>query len=199
MDISKKYGMEYRLLHSVTFGHPWYGEWGFQFGAGSYAVTAGSYNKAVETLACIPLTIFFNQGRTPRTILQDLISFYKCLSERQLTTIQDLFNCITSLLHDQGERKMSKLFKVEIARQSLNCNWTKDEMEHAHTAMVKVLRAVGGSKWVGWRTLKGALSKAVSSPQLLDHCLRGLGGKTTVDGFVVAARCNSETNSIEYR
>ncbi|KAJ4799242.1 PHD finger protein [Rhynchospora pubera] len=200
MDISKKHGMEYRLLHTVTSGHPWYGEWGYQFGAGSYGVTAESYHEAVDKLACVPLSIFFNQGRTPRTILQDIISFYKCLSERELKTIRDLFSCITNLLHDSnGQRKMSKMFKVDAAQQSLNCNWTKDDVEHAQTAMVKVLRAVGGSKWVGWRTLKGALSKAAGSPQLLDHCLRGLGGKTTVDGFVVAARCNSETNSIEYR
>lgn len=35
IDVSKKYGMEYCLIRSITMGHPWYGECGYQFGFGS--------------------------------------------------------------------------------------------------------------------------------------------------------------------
>ncbi|KAG9132704.1 hypothetical protein Leryth_020913 [Lithospermum erythrorhizon] len=35
MDVSKKYGLEYRLLHAVVKGHSWYGDWGYEFGTGS--------------------------------------------------------------------------------------------------------------------------------------------------------------------
>ncbi|KAF6135264.1 hypothetical protein GIB67_037348 [Kingdonia uniflora] len=55
MDVSKKYGLEYRLLHAVTNGDPWYGNWGYEFGAGSFALTLDAYRRAVDTL---PLLLF---------------------------------------------------------------------------------------------------------------------------------------------
>ncbi|KAK1348655.1 hypothetical protein POM88_054955 [Heracleum sosnowskyi] len=34
MDVSKKYGLEFCLIHAITKGHSWYGDWGYEFGAG---------------------------------------------------------------------------------------------------------------------------------------------------------------------
>ncbi|KAM1026297.1 hypothetical protein ACFX2I_039192 [Malus domestica] len=48
MDVSKKYGLEYRLLHSIIKGHPWYGDWGYEFVAGSFALTRDAYKLAVS-------------------------------------------------------------------------------------------------------------------------------------------------------
>jgi len=58
MDVSKKHGLEYRLLHAITEGHPWYGVWGYEFGAGSFALTFDAYKMAVETLSSLPLSMF---------------------------------------------------------------------------------------------------------------------------------------------
>ncbi|PSS21330.1 PHD finger protein [Actinidia chinensis var. chinensis] len=55
LDVSKKYGLEYRLLYAITKGHPWYGDWGYEFGAGSFALTLDAYKTAVETLSKQPL------------------------------------------------------------------------------------------------------------------------------------------------
>ena len=47
MDVSKKYGLDYRLLHAAENGHPWYGNWGYEFATGSFAITFESYKTAV--------------------------------------------------------------------------------------------------------------------------------------------------------
>jgi hypothetical protein len=48
------------------------------------------------------------------------------------------------------------------------------------------------------RTLKAAMYHPIGSPQLVDYCLKTLEAKT-IDGMTVAVRCNSETNTLEYR
>ena len=49
-DVSKKRGMDYRLLHSVAYGCTWYGRWGYFFGRGSFGNTLATWRNAVETL-----------------------------------------------------------------------------------------------------------------------------------------------------
>ncbi|KAG1328192.1 PHD finger protein [Cocos nucifera] len=202
LDVSKKHGMEYRLLHAVTAGHPWYGDWGYRFGAGSFSLTAVAYQKAVETLSNIQLSIFFSHSRTPRTPLQNVIALYRSIADYPLDTLRDLFRYVTRLLHEAHERTKTEhppRRKLAKASSSVLDSWTNEDVERADNAMVKVLRAVGGSKWVTWRALRGATVRAINSPTLLEHCLKGLGGKATDDGLVVAVRCNAETSAVEYR
>eukprot|EP00897_Mesotaenium_endlicherianum_P008526 jgi/Mesen1/7701/ME000405S06987 len=49
VDVSKKRGLDLRLLHTAAHGIPWYGLWGYKFGRGSYAITRETYEKAVAT------------------------------------------------------------------------------------------------------------------------------------------------------
>nr|XP_010927813.1 PHD finger protein At1g33420 [Elaeis guineensis] len=202
MDISKKYGMEYRLLHAITAGRSWYGDWGYKFGAGSFALTADVYQRAVETLSNVPLSIFFSHARSPRTPLQNMIALYQSISDCQLVTVRDLFCYVMQLLHEAHERAQPEILvrkKLAKAASGVLCAWTREDVEQAEKAMVKVLRAVGGFKWVTWRALRGATCRAIESPELLNYCLRGLGGKVTDDGMMVAVRCNAETSAMEYR
>uniref|UniRef100_A0A0D3EWX9 Zinc finger PHD-type domain-containing protein n=1 Tax=Oryza barthii TaxID=65489 RepID=A0A0D3EWX9_9ORYZ len=202
MDISKKHGMEYRLLHAITSGHPWYGEWGYKFGAGSFALTSDTYQEAVNTLSGIQLALYFSHRQPIRTPLQNTIALYWALSDRQLVTVRDLFRFIMHLLHQA--RKKNETSKPttdehkEVASNVL-CKWTKEDIDRAETAMLKVLRVVQPGQWVSWRALRGAASKAVDSQELLDYSLRGLGGKLMDDGHFIAVRCNAETSAIEYR
>ncbi|XAR51055.1 hypothetical protein NMG60_11005565 [Bertholletia excelsa] len=202
MDVSKKYGLEYRLLHAITKGHPWYGDWGYEFGSGSFALTVDAYTTAVEIISKQQLSIFLSQGRKPRTRLQDLISFYQSLSERELVNIRDLFCFMTSLIHD-AHKSSSNMDDVACKKRrfctsSTLCAWTTSDIQRVEEAMFRVLRAVTGSNWVSWRALRGAVCK-VASPELLDYCLKELKGKQTVDGMVVHVRCNPDSGAIEYR
>ncbi|XP_009587240.1 PHD finger protein At1g33420-like [Nicotiana tabacum] len=205
MDVSKKYGLELRLLHSLTKGHPWYSEWGYQFGAGSFGLTQNAYKQAVENLSSLPLTIFLSQGRKPRTRLQDLISFYQSLSEGELVNIRDLFVFLTSSIRDArksalgaGDNATCKKRKLCDSKSKVLCAWTSNDVLRVEEAMFRVLRAVSGSNWVSWRALRGAVCKA-GPPELLDCCLKELNGKQAADGMVVNARCVNGSGAMEYK
>ncbi|XP_057971445.1 PHD finger protein At1g33420 [Malania oleifera] len=202
MDVSKKYGLEYRLLHAITKGHPWYGDWGYEFGAGSFALNVDAYKVAVETLSSLPLSVFLSQGRKPRTRLQDLISFYQSLSERELVNTRDLF-CFLMTLIREAHKPSSRVEDAPCKKRrscepGVLCAWTRNDVVHVEEAMFRVLRAVTVSNWVSWRALRGAVCR-VAPPELLDYCLKDLGGKETADGMVVRARCNPNTGAVEYR
>ncbi|PIN20021.1 PHD Zn-finger protein [Handroanthus impetiginosus] len=202
MDVSKKNGLDFRLLHAVVKGHPWYGDWGYQFGAGSFSLTLDDYKMAVENLSSLPLSLFQTQGRKPRTRLQDLISYYQSISERELTNIRDLFCFLMSLIHDGHEPPFradeSPCKKRRTCDSRALCSWTIDDIRKVEDAMFKVLRAVRGSTWVSWRALRGAVCK-VGTPELLDYCLKELKGKQAAPGMIVSARCVSDSGAMEYR
>ncbi|KAH6833828.1 hypothetical protein C2S53_009837 [Perilla frutescens var. hirtella] len=203
MDVSKKNGLEFRLLHAVVKGHPWYGDWGYKFGAGSFSLNLDDYQMAIASLSSLPLTLFQSQGRKPRTRLQDLISFYQSISERELVTIRDLFCFLMGLIHDRRQCPVraadeSPCKKLRSSNSRALCSWTIDDVRRVEEAMLKVLRAVSGSTWVSWRALRGAVCR-VGSPELLDYCLKELKGKQAAPGMVVAARCISDSGAMEYR
>lgn len=201
MDVSKKYGLEYRLLHAITKGHPWYGNWGYEFGSGSFALTQDAYREAVETLSHMPLSFFVCQGRKPRSHVQDLILFYQSLSECELVNTRDLFNFVMSLIHDMQKASLvseDTFKKRRSCAPGVLCAWTTNDIKRVEGAMIRVLCAVTGSNWVSWRTLKGAVCK-VGPPELLDYCLKELDGKQTTEGMTVHVRCNPNTGAMEYR
>ncbi|XP_042025133.1 PHD finger protein At1g33420-like isoform X1 [Salvia splendens] len=202
MDVSKKNCLEFRLLHAVVNGHPWYGDWGYHFGAGSFSLNLDDYKMAIENLSSLPLSLFQAQGRKARTRLQDLISFYQSISERELVNIRDLFSFLMGMIHDRRQfsarEDESPRKKLKTSYSRALCSWTIDDVRRVEEAMFKVLRAVSGSTWVSWRALKGAVCR-VGSPELLDYCLKELKGKQAATGMVVAARCISDTGAMEYR
>ncbi|KAJ6349640.1 hypothetical protein OIU77_007092 [Salix suchowensis] len=202
MDVSKKYGLEYRLLHAITKGHSWYGDWGYEFGAGSFGLTVHAYKSAVEALYSLPLSIFLSEGQKLQTRLLDIIKFYQSLSDQELVNIRDLFCYLTSLIHDAHKSPSRaddfSCKKRCIYASGISSSWSRSDIEHVEEAMFRVLRAVSGSNWVSWRALRGAVCK-VAPPELLDHCLKEIGGKFAADGMIVRSRCNPSSGSLEYR
>lgn len=202
MDVSKKYGLEYRLLHAIMKGHPWYGDWGYNFGSGSYCLTQEAYKSAVESLSNLPLSIFFSQGQMPPSRVQDMISFYQSLSEHELVNMRDLFCFLMGLMHD-ARKTASKVDDITCKKRRFNASglsssWEKSDVERVEEAMLRVLRAVSGSNWVSWRALRGAVCK-VASPELLEYCLGELGGKMVYGGMFVNSRCNPQSGVYEFR
>ncbi|EPS70707.1 hypothetical protein M569_04052 [Genlisea aurea] len=204
MDVSKKKGLEFRLLHAVIHGHPWYGEWGYKFGAGSFSLTDEDYEAAVACLSSAALASFRLNGRNLRTDLRDLISFYQSMADNQLVTVRDLFGFLMSmtqksydslLLRDDSSspRKKHKSRHSEEASFSRNV----DDERRVNEALVKVLQAVSGSRWVGWRSLKGAVCRA-GAPDLVNRCLLELHGKVAAPGSLVVSRA-SGSGGLEYR
>ncbi|KAK4741710.1 hypothetical protein SAY87_025298 [Trapa incisa] len=203
MDVSKKYGLEYRLLHAVMKGYPWYGNWGYEFCVGSFGVTYDIYADAVKTLSNLPLSTFIH---SEQGCLQNTVVFYKSLSEKQeqhdLVNIRDLFVFLMNLI--QNAHKSSPMTTYCVAWDwsgavpDTTFTHRSSDVGRVQEAMVKVLLAVTGSKWVSWRTLRGAVCR-LGTPQLLDYCLRGLAGKTVSGGLVVVARIDPSSGATEYR
>ncbi|CAH8254234.1 unnamed protein product [Arabidopsis lyrata] len=193
MDVSRKYGMDYRLLHGITRGCSWYSEWGYGFKSGSYALTREAYQSAVDTLSGIPLSEFLFQGRKPRTQLHSIIGFYQSLSCSELVTVKDLFSFLLQLIRENRSKPTSK--------SSVLCAWSKSDVERVQQAMVKILKAAGRPRanWVTRWALKRSICKT-ASPQLIDYCLKHFGGVLVDDGsLVVCSRCNPSSNDFEYR
>ncbi|PRQ22369.1 putative chromatin regulator PHD family [Rosa chinensis] len=196
MDVSKKYGMEYRLLHAVTHGRSWYGNWGYEFRSGSYALTQDSYHKAVETISTLPLHPFQFQPRRPRTRLQSVIAFYQSFSDARLQTTKDLFTFMLSLIPKSHAPTASKKPKHDTS--NVLCVWTANDVQHVQQAMIKLLSAVREPNWVSKRALRGALYKTFS-PELLDYSLKHLGGQLVANNMVIETRCNPDSTDVEYR
>ncbi|KAK6937936.1 Zinc finger, PHD-finger [Dillenia turbinata] len=203
MDVSKKYGMEYRLLHSVAKGHTWYGNWGFKFGAGCYGLTLDDYNRALDTISSLPLSIFLFQGWRSQTRLKSVIAFYQSLSDNELVTVGDLFSFLFKLIF----KTRNSVMPYQILSESTDFGsvndktlsiWTRNDIERIEQAMIKVLAAAKVAGWVTRRALKGALSKA-ASPELLDYCLKSLPRTMAADDMVVEARYNQVSKVIEFR
>ncbi|MCI03306.1 PHD finger protein, partial [Trifolium medium] len=163
MDLSKKFGLDYRLLHSIAKGHSWYGNWGYEFGTGSYALTKDAYNKAVDSLSNMPLSSFLFQDRGPRHHVQSIISLYQSLAGTELLTMKDLFSFLLELVHKFCKPRSAKTAKQKEYASPCNllCAWTRKDVEDVQHALIKVLLVSGAcneAKWVTSQTLKGAVS-----------------------------------------
>jgi len=99
MDVSKKYGLDYRLLHAVQKGHPWYGNWGYEFGRGSFGTTHETYKRALQCLSKLRLDLVLSGVGGFDQELKQIVSFYRSLSKNPLVTVQDLVCFIMQLLH----------------------------------------------------------------------------------------------------
>ncbi|KAK7259833.1 hypothetical protein RIF29_25448 [Crotalaria pallida] len=204
MDLSKKFGLEFRLLHAITNGRSWYGNWGYEFGTGSYALTQDAYQKAVNTLSCLPLSSFLFEGRGPRNRLQRVIALYRSLADTELLTIKDLFSFLLKLIHE-GRKPLTAITSEQHGYTSTSnvlCAWTSNDVVDVQHALIKVLLASGAyieNRWVSRRALKGAVCGRVASPELVDYSLKHLGGKLAANGMVVCSRCNPNSSEVEFR
>ncbi|KAJ4751734.1 PHD finger protein [Rhynchospora pubera] len=196
MDVSKKHEMEYRLLHAIIYGHPWYSKWDYIFGKGSFGLTFNIYKNALRKLSTEPLSLLFSNVRSPQSNLQNTIASYQFLSDKNLDTVRDLFRFISDILGRQRQEGKTKSFAQK--HGSVKCLWSDDELRNSFDRMLQVLHAVSEEKWVSWKILKGATSRSIGSPKLVDYCLKHLAGKRK-DGKTVVARPNEESHFIEYR
>ncbi|XVF64432.1 hypothetical protein PTKIN_Ptkin09bG0169200 [Pterospermum kingtungense] len=106
-DVSKKHGMDLRLLHGVAYGHTWFGRWGYKFCRGSYGVSEQNYDRAIEILSSHELDKIiqdFSERDQCRQI-QCMVQHYRDLSESQLITIRDLFKFMLTIKSCSTMRK----------------------------------------------------------------------------------------------
>lgn len=194
--------MEYRLLYAISYGRSWYGNWGYEFGSGSYGATRDAYNSAITYLSSMSLSLFTYQSRRPRTLLQELITLYQSISNSKLETLRELFSFILRLIHRSHSTvrlMLGEQEKFEFNSTPSLRNWSIDDIKRVEEAMIKVLLATTGGDecWVSRCALKGALFRT-ASPELIDYCLEHLEGKQASNDLLVKSRCNN-SRGIEFR
>ncbi|KAH9287631.1 hypothetical protein KI387_031748, partial [Taxus chinensis] len=204
MDVSKKYGLDYRLLHAVQKGHPWYGNWGYVFATGSFALTFDSYKTALECLSKTPLASVLSDVGKYNPQLKRTVQFYCSLSKEPIVTVQDLIRLIMELLHKFRDQIDASKFSVlsfvntnAMNTEPVEPKWTPTEVGQVTSVMLRILQAADRSKWIAWQDLKGAVCCA-TDPELVDFVLRGLGGKVLANQ-IVQCRCMFSSRTLGYR
>jgi hypothetical protein len=96
-DVSKKYGLDFRLLHAVAYGSTWYGRWGYKFGRGSFGVSEAAYSAAIALLQSLPLTTISEHFEMVDHMVPAIIARYQKLSRGQVRTLAELYRFMLEL------------------------------------------------------------------------------------------------------
>ncbi|KDP25820.1 hypothetical protein JCGZ_22542 [Jatropha curcas] len=166
-DVSKKRGMELRLLYGVAYGHSWFGRWGYKFCRGSFGVKLQNYNQAIEILCSLELDKIIEEFKDTKVHqeMKQIISFYRNFSETPLITFKDLLRfmlIVKSCPCAQKKRSIDSNVKssMVIASQkkpvvkekytryrkfsslvgTLDSRWSKKRLEYAAEVIVSALK-----------------------------------------------------------
>lgn len=96
-DVSKKFGLDFRLLHAVAYGCTWYGRWGYRFGRGSFGVFKDAYSAAVELLQSLPLATITSHFELVDHNVAAIISKYQNISGGSVRTLGELYRFMLEL------------------------------------------------------------------------------------------------------
>ncbi|GMN60500.1 hypothetical protein TIFTF001_029583 [Ficus carica] len=197
-DASQKKGMELRLIHGVAYGEPWFGRWGYKFGRGTFCVTQQMYQKALEALRGMPLTLLIHSYLCPPNNhdLPLIFSKYQTLSDHSLTTLGDLFHFMLEL--------KSRLPKDSSNMESYNpgilvettCRWSPKRVEMATRVIVESLKRAH-FRWVSRQEVRDAARNYIGDTGLLDFVLKSLGNQI-VGNYLVRRSLNPVTKVLEY-
>ncbi|ERM99751.1 hypothetical protein AMTRI_Chr11g102060 [Amborella trichopoda] len=184
LDVSKKYGLEYRLLHAMAIGRPWYGNWGYEFGSGSFALTEASYQEAIDLLS--------SRSLTPQ--IQALVVYYRLITGLEISTVHDLIRCLMQLLHRaSGPGEIKGLERGE----KLGLTGCADEeVGRVVEDFFRVLAVVGKERWISWKSLKGAVAGQGRDVRMVEFAMR----RMLLEGVGrFAVRCEADAPMPEFR
>lgn len=101
-DVSKKFGLDFRLLHGAAYGHSWYGCWKYGFGRGSYGISQKKYMEALTSVRNLKLSDVNRYFALQDKDLVSIIALYQDLSKvggSNLVTIGNLLSFILECFH----------------------------------------------------------------------------------------------------
>ncbi|BBN04671.1 PHD finger protein MS1/MMD1 [Marchantia polymorpha subsp. ruderalis] len=222
MDVSKKYNLEFRLLHGMAHGHCWYGRWGYAFGRGSFNISPAQYAAALRAIESAPLKKFTDCEHADREKkLSQIVAMYRHLSKPSpaaMTTLGHLVRFMMDLLSKLRQEAVSRQAKPAAlapapapalsesgAKANANanaghgaCRWPAKRLEQAQDALLSILRASETGTWLSRQTLRENARSHIGDTGLLDFVLKGFVDKT-VKREIVRRRVNARTRMLEYR
>lgn len=194
-DISQKRGMDLRLLHAVAYGKPWFGQWGYIYGHGTFGVNQLMYQNAIETLQNIPIDLLAHHLANDKTETLATISRYQMLSGHSLVTLVDLFHFMLEL-----KSRLPKERNTESSHPGMlvdaSCRWSPKRVEMAIRVVIEALKQAE-YRWVSRQEVRDTARAYIGDTGLLDFVLKSLGNHTVGKYFV--RRCmNPVTKVLEY-
>ncbi|XP_071928005.1 PHD finger protein MALE STERILITY 1-like [Coffea arabica] len=194
-DLSQKQGMDLRLLHSMAYGKPWFGQWGYKFGRGSFGVTEPMYRSAIEALQNTPLGLFAHHLGNETNEILTILSRYQMLSGHILVTLGDMFHFMLEL-----KSKLPKESNTESSHPGMlvdtSCRWSAKRIEMAIRVIIEALQRAE-FRWISRQEVRDAARAYIGDTGLLDFVLKSLGNH--IVGKYLVRRClNPVTKVLEY-
>ncbi|KAG6415387.1 hypothetical protein SASPL_122798 [Salvia splendens] len=191
-DSATKKGMELRLLHSVAYGRPWFGQWDYTFKRGSYGVDKEMYQNAIKTIQNVPLTLIAHQFGFGSEI-QVIFCRYQQLSSHSLMTLGDVFHFMLELKCRVSEESSSGYSAI---MSDASCRWSPKRVEKAIHVVVEALKRAE-FQWVSRQHVRDVARSYIGDTGLLDFVLKSLGNHMV--GKYLVRRClNPVTKVLEY-
>ncbi|KAF6168605.1 hypothetical protein GIB67_005217 [Kingdonia uniflora] len=194
-DVSRKRNMDLRLVHGIAFGEPWFGRWGYKFGRGSFGVTQTMYQKAIEGIQSIPLSLLFQYFSYPAHEIQLIFDKYQTLSGNSLATLGHLFRFMQELkARLQPETSIAADNSRAVVETA--CRWSSKRIEMAIRVIVEALRKAE-FRWMSRQEVRDAARSYIGDTGLLDFVLKSLGNHV-VGNYIVRRSVNPVTKVLEY-
>lgn len=195
-DISRKKGMELRLLHVVAYSQPWFGRWGYKFGRGSFGVTQPMYQKAIEAIQSMPLCLLLHHLGHSDQEIPLIFTRYQTLSDHSLITLGDLFHFMLELKSRLPKENCNiSSYNPGILVEN-NCRWSAKRIEMATRVIVDALKRAE-SRWVSRQEVRDVARAYIGDTGLLDFVLKSLGNHI-VGKYLVRRSLNPVTKVLEY-
>ncbi|XP_031249325.1 PHD finger protein MALE STERILITY 1-like [Pistacia vera] len=194
-DTSKKKGMELRLLHVVAYNQPWFGQWGYKFGRGSFGVTQPVYQKAIEAIQSMPLSLLIQHLANFNQFIPLIFSRYQTFSDNSLGTLGDLFHFLLELKSRLPKENCGGSYNPGILVDT-TCRWSAKRVEMATRVIVEALKS-SESRWVSRQEVRDVARAYIGDTGLLDFVLKSLGNHI-VGKYLVRRSLNPVTKVLEY-
>lgn len=196
-DISRKKGMDLRLLNTLAYGETWFGRWGYKFGRGSFGVTQETYQSAINAIQNMPLALLAHHhvGIININEILTVLSRYQMLSGHSLVTLCDAFHFMLELKSRiPKENNLTSCYPGLLV--DTTCRWSPKRIEMAIRVVVEALKRAE-SRWVSRQEVRDAARAHIGDTGLLDFVLKSLGNH--IVGKYLVRRClNPVTKVLEY-
>ncbi|KAL7163235.1 hypothetical protein ACSBR2_039351 [Camellia fascicularis] len=194
-DISQKKSMDLRLLHGIAHGEPWFGRWGYKFGRGTYGVTQSMYQKAIEAIQSISLSLLVHHLGNSNHEISIIFSRYQTLSGHSLAALGDLFHFMLELKSRLPKESCVDSYNSRILVET-SCRWSPKRVEMATRVIVEALKRAE-FRWVSRQEVRDTARAYIGDTGLLDFVLKSLGNHI-VGNYLVRRSLNPVTKVLEY-
>ncbi|KAI4367082.1 hypothetical protein MLD38_022860 [Melastoma candidum] len=204
-DVSRKRGMDLRLLYGVAYGHPWFGRWGYRFHKGSF----GNFQEVKQIIRR-----YQDLSETNLVSLRDLLRLMLTLksyhspkvniagSDRDLSSLSLKRSTNKPVIKDKPNQKAKQRYRsFAAAADEMGSRWPPRRLEQAAEVIVEALiqnkEEKFGQGGMTRQDVRDVARMHIGDTGLLDNVLKMM-NNVTIRNFVVRRSVNPSTRVLEY-